>query len=59
MNYASRPTRRVERVMQVAGAVDPLEAITGLRTAMLAVANVASERTPAPKPATKMIQVQG
>ena len=59
MNYSSRPTRRVERVMQVAGAVDPLEAITGLRTAMLAVANVASEPTPAPKPATKMIQFQG
>lgn len=59
MNYSSRPTRRVERVMQVAGAVDPLEAITGLRTAMLAVGNVASEPTPAPKPATKMIQVQG
>jgi hypothetical protein len=45
--------------MQVAGAVDPLEAITRLRTAMLAVANVASEPTPAPTPATKMIQVQG
>ena len=59
MNYASRPTRRVERVMQVAGAVDPLEAITGLRTAMFAIANVPSELTPAPTPATKMIQVQG
>ena len=46
MNYSSRPTRRVERVMQVAGAVDPLEAITRLRTAVAAVANVASEPAP-------------
>jgi small conductance mechanosensitive channel len=46
MNYSARPTRRVERVMQVAGAVDPLEAITRLRTAVAAVANVSSEPLP-------------
>ena len=46
MNYSVRPTRRVERVMQVAGAVDPLEAITRLRTAVATVANVSSEPLP-------------
>ena len=46
MNYSARPTRRVERVMQVAGAVDPLEAITRLRTAVATVANVSSEPLP-------------
>ena len=46
MNYSVRPTRSVERVMQVAGAVDPLEAITRLRTAVATVANVSSEPLP-------------
>ena len=46
MNYSVSPTRRVERVMQVAGAVDPLEAITRLRTAVATVANVSSEPLP-------------
>ena len=46
MNYSSRPTRRVERVMQVAGAVDPLDAIARLRTAVAAVSNVVNEPAP-------------
>ena len=28
MNYSSRPTRRVERTMQIAGSVDPLDAMS-------------------------------
>ncbi|MFM7709097.1 MAG: mechanosensitive ion channel family protein [Gammaproteobacteria bacterium] len=43
MNYSSRPTRRVERTMQIAGAVDPLDAMARLRTAIAAIPNVATD----------------
>jgi small conductance mechanosensitive channel len=46
MNYSARATRRVERVMQVAGSVDPLDAIARLRTAVAALPNVAAEPAP-------------
>ena len=46
MNYSSRPTRRVERTMQIAGAVDPLDAMARLRTAIAAIPNVATDPAP-------------
>jgi len=46
MNYSARATRRVERVMQVAGSVDPLDAIARLRAAVAAIPNVAAEPAP-------------
>lgn len=46
MNFSSRPTRRVERTMQIAGAVDPLDAIARLRTAVAAIPNVATDPAP-------------
>ena len=46
MNYSARATRRVERVMQVAGSVDPLDAVARLRAAVAAIPNVAAEPAP-------------
>jgi len=46
MNYSSRPTRRVERTMQIAGLVDPLDAMARLRTAVAAIPNVATDPAP-------------
>jgi small conductance mechanosensitive channel len=46
MNYSARATRRVERVMQVAGSVDPLDAIARLRAAVAVIPNVAAEPAP-------------
>ena len=46
MNYSSRPTRRVERTMQIAGSVDPLDAMARLRTAIAAIPNVATDPAP-------------
>jgi len=46
MNYSARATRRVERVMQVAGTVDPLDAVARLRAAVAAIPNVAAEPAP-------------
>ena len=46
MNFSARPTRRVERTMQVAGAVDPLDAIARLRAAVAAIPNVAVDPAP-------------
>ena len=46
MNYSSRPTRRVERTMQIAGSVDPLDAMARLRTAVAAIPNVVADPAP-------------
>jgi small conductance mechanosensitive channel len=46
MNYSSRPTRRVERTMQIAGSVDPLDAMARLRAAIAASQNVATDPAP-------------
>ena len=46
MNYSSRPTRRVERTMQIAGSVDPLDAMARLRAAVAAIPNVAADPAP-------------
>jgi small conductance mechanosensitive channel len=46
MNYSSRPTRRVERAMQIAGSVDPLDAMARLRAAVAAIPNVAADPAP-------------
>jgi small conductance mechanosensitive channel len=46
-NYSSLPVRRVERTAQLAGGVDPLEAIEKFRAAVAAIPNVAT--TPAPE----------
>jgi small conductance mechanosensitive channel len=47
MNYSARPVRRVERTAQLAGSVDPLQAIELLKAAVAKIPNVAS--TPAPE----------
>ncbi len=47
MNYSARPVRRVERTAQLAGSVDPLQAIDLLKAAVAKIPNVAS--TPAPE----------
>lgn len=44
-NYSATPARRVERTAQLAGGVDPLEAIERFKTAVAAIPNVAA--TPA------------
>ena len=46
MNYSARPVRRVERTAQLAGGVDPLDAIERLRTAVSKIENVASQPAP-------------
>ncbi len=45
-NYSSLPVRRVDRTAQIAGSVDPLDAIARLRAAVAAIPNVAT--TPPP-----------
>jgi small conductance mechanosensitive channel len=45
-NYSSLPVRRVDRTAQLAGGVDPLDAIARLRTAVAAIPHVAT--TPPP-----------
>ncbi len=47
MNYSARPVRRVERTAQLAGSVDPRQAIDLLKAAVAKIPNVAS--TPAPE----------
>lgn len=47
MNYSVHPVRRVERTAQLAGSVDPAEAITRLAAAVSKIPNVAT--TPAPE----------
>ena len=45
-NYSSLPVRRVDRTAQLAGGVDPLDAIARIRTAVAAIPHVAT--TPPP-----------
>ena len=45
-NYSSLPVRRVERQAQLAGGVDPLDAIARFRTAVAAIPNVATAPPP-------------
>jgi small conductance mechanosensitive channel len=45
-NYSSLPVRRVERTAQLAGGVDPLDAIARLRAAVARIPNVAADPAP-------------
>ncbi|CAD5374064.1 Mechanosensitive ion channel family protein [Rubrivivax sp. A210] len=45
-NYSARPVRRVERTAQLAGSVDPLDAIARLKTAVAAIPHVATSPAP-------------
>ncbi|MCW5609982.1 MAG: mechanosensitive ion channel family protein [Rubrivivax sp.] len=46
LNYSARPVRRVDRTAQLAGAVDPLEAIARFREALAKIPNVAKDPAP-------------
>jgi small conductance mechanosensitive channel len=46
MNYSSRPSRRVERTAQLAGSVNPQEAILRLREAVAKIPNVLTDPAP-------------
>jgi len=46
VNYSSRPTRRVERTAQLAGSVDPLQAVELLRAAVARIPHVVAEPAP-------------
>jgi small conductance mechanosensitive channel len=46
MNYTARPARRVERTAQLAGSVDPLEAIAKLKAAVAKIPNVVESPAP-------------
>jgi len=46
MNFSARPVRRVERTAQLAGGVDPLDAIERFRAAVTAIPNVAQDPAP-------------
>ena len=46
MNYSARPARRVERTAQLAGSVDPLQAIALLKAAVAKIPNVATDPAP-------------
>jgi small conductance mechanosensitive channel len=45
-NYSAMPVRRVERVAQLAGSVDPIEAIARFKTAVVKIPNVSTEQAP-------------
>jgi len=45
-NFSALPVRRVERTAQLAGSVDPLDAIEKLRAAVVAIPNVATNPAP-------------
>jgi small conductance mechanosensitive channel len=45
-NYSATPARRVERTAQLAGSVDPLDAIARLRAAVAQIPNVAASPAP-------------
>lgn len=45
-NYSALPARRVERTAQLAGSVDPLDAIARLRAAVAQIPNVATSPAP-------------
>jgi len=47
MNYSARPARRVERTAQLAGGVDPIDAIKRFKEAVAKIPNVLA--TPAPE----------
>jgi len=53
MNYSARPARRVERTAQLAGSVDPLDAIARFRAAVALIPNVAAE----PKPEVSLLDM--
>ena len=46
MNYSARPSRRVDRTAQLAGSVDPLDAIQRLKAAVAKIPNVCAEPAP-------------
>ena len=46
MNYTARPARRVDRTAQLAGSVDPLEAIAKLKAAVAKIPNVVESPAP-------------
>jgi len=46
MNYSARPSRRVERTAQLAGSVDPLDAVERLRAAVASIPNVLADPAP-------------
>ncbi|MBL8287146.1 MAG: mechanosensitive ion channel family protein [Rubrivivax sp.] len=46
MNFSARPTRRVERTAQLAGSVDPQQAIELLRAAVARIPHVATDPAP-------------
>lgn len=46
MNYTARPSRRVERTAQLAGSVDPIEAIAKLKAAVAKIPNVVDSPAP-------------
>ena len=46
LNYSARPVRRVDRTAQLAGAVNPLEAIARFREALAKIPNVAKDPAP-------------
>ncbi len=46
MNFSARPSRRVERTAQLAGSVDPLQAIALLKAAVSKIPNVVADPVP-------------
>jgi small conductance mechanosensitive channel len=46
LNYSARPVRRVERTAQLAGGVDPLDAIARFKAAVAQIPNVATDPAP-------------
>ena len=46
MNYTARPARRVDRTAQLAGSVDPLDAIERFKAAVAKIPNVSSANPP-------------
>ncbi len=46
VNYSARPVRRVERTAQLAGSVDPLDAIARFKAAVAQIPNVATSPAP-------------
>jgi small conductance mechanosensitive channel len=46
LNYSARPVRRVERTAQLAGSVDPLDAIARFKAELAKIRNVASDPAP-------------
>jgi small conductance mechanosensitive channel len=56
-NFSALPVRRVERVAQLAGGVDPLDAIARLKAAVAAIPNVT--QTPAPEVSLLELKPEG